>query len=314
VPGKIRSQNVVQKVTQCVAAAARKGGWMDEVSTRAKLVDSTGSDPGLTFTLPRSEVDEALQAGAEESELLLDVVQATNGHKEQRRVAVAWDPADLERLAREVTGERITLAIDPESLEEVLRTDVEAHGIRQRALALSIVAVTAGATVGGAQGAVDQFGGASAGTGSDPYAQIESVRAGTSATDPAAGIENVRAAREAPEAALDSYAAIEQVRGVYAADPDSGIENVRAERQAPAGVPDPSAAIENVRAGGSAVSDSYAGIENVRADRTAAESGGGGITVSAPSPGEGAAIAGVAALTIAGAAFALRRRREPRPA
>jgi MYXO-CTERM domain-containing protein len=287
---------------------------MDEVSARAKLVDSTGSVPGLTFTLPRSEVDEALQAGAEESELLLDVVQATNGHQEQRRVAVAWDPADLERLAREGTGERITLAIDPQSLEEALRTDVEAHGIRQTALALSIVAVSAGATVGGAQGAVDQFGGAAAGTGSDPYAQIESVRAGTSATDPAAGIENVRAAREAPEAALDSYAAIEQVRGASAADPDSGIENVRAERQAPAGVPDPSAAIENVRVGGSAVSDPYAGIENVRADRTAPESGSGGITVSVPSPGEGAAIAGVAALTIAGAAFALRRRREPRPA
>jgi hypothetical protein len=287
---------------------------MDEVSTRAKLVDSTGSGPGLTFTLPRSEVDEALQAGAEESELLLDVVEATNGHKEERRVAVSWDPADLERLAREATGERITLAIDPQSLEEALRTDVEAHGIRQTALAVSIVAVTAGATVGGAQGAVDQFGGVSAGTGSDPYAQIESVRAGGPATDPAAGIENVRATRAAPEAALDSYAPIEQVRGVSAADPGSGIENVRAERQAPDPAPDPSAAIENVRAGGSAVPDSYAGIENVRADRTTPDTGGGGITVSAPSPGEGAALAGVAALTIAGAAFALRRRREPRPA
>ena len=73
---------------------------MDEVSTKAKLVDAAESAPGLTVTLPRSEVDEALQAGEGESELLLDVVRATNGHKEQRRVAVAWDRADLERLAR----------------------------------------------------------------------------------------------------------------------------------------------------------------------------------------------------------------------
>jgi hypothetical protein len=286
---------------------------MDEISTKAKLVDSAGAER-LTFTLPLSEVEEALRAGAEESELLLDVVRATNGHKEQRRVAVAWDPADLERLALEATGERITLAVDPESLEQALNADVEAHGIRQTALALSIVAVTAGATVGGAQGAVDQFGGTSARGASDPYAQIESVRAESSATDPAAGIENVRAAREAPEAAPDSYAAIEQIRATSPADPNSGIENVRAERQAPDAAPDPSAAIENVRAGGSAVPDASAGIENVRADRTAPDTGGGGITVSAPSPGEGAALAGVAALTIAGAAFALRRRREPRPA
>jgi MYXO-CTERM domain-containing protein len=286
---------------------------MDEVSMKAKLVDSVGAAPGLTFTLPRSEVDEALQAGAEESELLLDVVQATNGHKEQRRVAVAWEPADLERLAREGTGERITLAIDPESLEQAFQTDVEAHGIRQTALALSIVAVAAGATVGGAQGAVDQLGGGSAGSTSDPYAQIENVRATSSATDPAAGIEKVRATREAPEAAPDSYAAIEQVRAASPADPDSGIENVRAERQAPDAAPDPSTAIENVRAGGSAVPDTYAGIENVRADRTAPDTGGGGISVSAPSP-EGAALAGLTALTIVGAAFALRRRREPRPA
>ena len=52
---------------------------MDEVSTKAKLVDSAASAPGLTVTLPRSEVDEALQAGEGESELLLDVVRATNG-------------------------------------------------------------------------------------------------------------------------------------------------------------------------------------------------------------------------------------------
>ena len=285
---------------------------MDEVSTRAKLVDSAKADPRFTITLPRSEVDEALQAGADESELLLDVVRATNGHREQRRVAVAWDHADLETLAREATGERVTLAIDADSLEQAFDADVEAHGIRETALALSIVAVTAGASVGGAQGAVDPLGGTASRATSDSYAQIESVRAGSSATDSAVGIENVRAGRQAPEAAPDSYAGIEKVRSTSPADPDSAVENVRAGRHAPERAPDPSAAIENVRVGGPAVPDASAGIENVRAERGAPESGGEGITLPAPSP-EAAGLAGVAALTIAGAAFALRRRREPRP-
>src|SRR6266508_3982705 len=274
-------------------SAARKGDWMDEVSTKAKLVDSAKADPRFTITLPRSEVDEALQAGADESELLLDVVRATNGHREQRRVAVAWDQADLEKLAREATGERVTLAIDADSLEQAFDADVEAHGIRETALALSIVAVTAGASVGGAQGAVDQLGGTASRGTTDSYAQIESVRAGSSATDQAAGIENVRAGRQAPEAATDAYAGIEQIRGSSPADP--------------------STAIENVRVGGPAVPDASAGIENIRAERGAPESGGEGITISAPSPGEAAGLAGAAALTIAGAAFVLRRRREPRP-
>jgi hypothetical protein len=286
---------------------------MDEVSTKAKLVDSAKADPGLTVTLPRSEVDEALQAGADESELLLDVVRATNGHREQRRVAVSWDQADLETLAREATGERVAIAIDADSLEQAFDADVEAHGIRETALALSIVAVTTGASVAGAQGAVDPLGGTASRGTTDSYAQIESVRAESSATDQAAGIENVRAVRQAPEAAPDAYAGIEQIRGTSPADPDSAVENVRAGRQAPEGAPDPSTAIENVRVGGPAVPDTAAGIENVRAERGAPQSGGEGITISAPSPGEAAGLAGVAALTIAGAAFVLRRRREPRP-
>jgi hypothetical protein len=107
------------------------------------------------------------------------------------------------------------------------------------------------------------------------------------------------------------------VRGTpsdVAADPAAGIENVRAEREAPAAAPDPSSAIENVRSGGSAVPDTAAGIENVRADRTAPDVGDGGTTISAPSAGVTAALAGGAVLTLAGAAFALRRRREPEPA
>jgi hypothetical protein len=284
---------------------------MDEVSARAMLVSAAEAVPGFTLTVPRSEVEEALQAPEGEAELLLDVVRATNGHRDERRIAVAWERSDLEELVREARGERVTLAIDPASLEHAFDAEVEAHGIREAALALSIVAATA---VGGAQAAVDPLGGpASSGT-SDPYAQIESVRAQSPAADPAAGIEGVRAARQAPEA-TDPAAGIEGLRAARqapeaTADAYAGIERVRSTPAAP----DPDSAIENVRVGGSIEGDPYAAIETTRAGRAAPVSGDDGITITAPSAGEAAALAGAAALTIVGAAFALRRRREPRPA
>ena len=249
---------------------------MEEVSTRAKLVDS-GVEPTLMITVPRTEVEEALEAEDGEAELLLDVVRSSNGHLEQRRVAVEWERADLEKLIRESSGERVTLIIDPDSLQAAFDTDVEAHGMREAAVALSIVVATAGAAVGGAKAGVDQLGGSAVRGSSDAYASIENVRAGAPSQGASADIENVRAGQPAPEAAPDAYAGI-----------------------------------ENVRTGAPASPDPYAGIENARAVQTAPEAGGGGVGISAPSPGEAAGLAGAAAaLTIAGAAFALRRRRQP---
>ena len=98
--------------------------------------------------------------------------------------------------------------------------------------------------------------------------------------------------------------------GVSQAEP-RGIENIRASQPPPAEAPDAMAGIEAVRVGGTAVPDPSTGIENVRAQRGPAEVGGGGATISAPSTGAAVAIAGGAMLTIAAAAFALRRRREP---
>jgi hypothetical protein len=321
---------------------------MEEVSTRAKLVDS-GVEPTLMITIPRNEVEEALEAEDGEAELLLDVVRSSNGHLEQRRVAVEWERADLEKLIRESSGERVTLIIDPDSLQVAFDTDVEAHGMREAAVALSIVVATAGAAVGGAKAAVDQFGGSAVRGSSDAYASIENVRAGAPSQGASADIENVRAGQPAPEAAPDAYAGIENVRAgapsqgasadienVRAGQPapeaapdayagienvragassqgaSADIENVRAGQPAPEAAPDAYAGIENVRTGAPASPDPYAGIESARAVQTAPEAGGGGVGISAPSPGEAAGLAGAAAaLTIAGAAFALRRRRQP---
>jgi hypothetical protein len=308
-----------------------KGGCMDEVSAQATLTDAE-VDPRLAVSVPKSEIERALEA-KDDVDLLLDVIR-TNGEREERRVSLAWDRDALERLAQQ-EGERVIIAIDPDSLQAAF-DDVEGHGMREMGATLAIVVAAAAGGAGAAGAVISPTSGSPSGspaveatvdtsgwqaeaeasgygvrgTPSDVavdtsgwQAEAEASGYGVRGTpsdvaaDSTAGIENVRAGQAAPEGASDTAA---------------GIENVRAGREAPAAAPDPSSAIENVRSGGSAVPDTAAGIENVRAERTAPGVGGsGGISISAPSPAVSAALAGGVVLTIAGAAFALRRRREP---
>jgi hypothetical protein len=303
-----------------------KGGCMDEVSAQATLTDAE-VDPRLAVSVPKSEIERALEA-KDDVDLLLDVIR-TNGEREERRVSLAWDRDALERLAQQ-EGERVIIAIDPNSLQAAF-DDVEAHGMREMGATLAIVVATAAGGAGAAGAVIPPTSGSPSGspaveatvdtsgwqaeaeasgygvrgTPSDVGWQAEAEASGYGvrgtpsdvAADPTAGIENVRGGQAAPEAVSDTAA---------------GIENVRAGREAPVAAPDPSSAIENVRSGGSAVPDTAAGIENVRAERTAPGVGGsGGTSISAPSPAVSAALAGGVVLTIAGAAFALRRRREP---
>ena len=294
---------------------------MDEVSAQATLTEAE-VDPRLAVSVPRAEVERALEAN-EEVDLLLDVVR-TNGDREERRVVLGWDRDALERLAQQ-EGERVIIAIDPTSLEKAFN-DVELHGMREMGATLAIVVVTAAGGAGAAGAVISPTSGSPSAspaieatvvdtsqypvtvegqvdTSSGWQGAAEASGYGVRGTPsdmvpgPPSGIENVRAAQPAPEAVPDTAA---------------GIENVRAGREAPASALDPSSAIENVRSGGSAVPDTAAGIENVRATRTAPEAGdGGGGSISAPSPAVSAALAGGVVLTLAGAAFALRRKREP---
>jgi hypothetical protein len=282
-----------------------KGGCMDEVSAQATLTDAE-VDPRLAVSVPKSEIERALEA-KDDVDLLLDVIR-TNGEREERRVSLAWDRDALERLAQQ-EGERVIIAIDPDSLQAAFN-DVEGHGMREMGATLAIVVAAAAGGAGAAGAVISPTSGSPSGSPAveatvDTSWQAEAEASGYGvrgtpsdvAADPTAGIENVRAGQAAPEAVSDTAA---------------GIENVRAGREAPATAPDPSSAIENVRSGGSAVPDTAAGIENVRAERTAPGVGGsGGTSISAPSPAVSAALAGGVVLTIAGAAFALRRRREP---
>jgi hypothetical protein len=292
---------------------------MDEVSAKATLTAEIPSP--LAVTVPRSEVERALQADAE-ADLVLDVVRR-NGQEEMRRVVLAWDREALEQLLTQ-EGEQVVAAIDPVTLQQAF-DDVEAHGIREMGATLAVLVATAGGVTGAAW--AEPF-------GSSPVQATAAAEVGMPRAMPA---DYAAAEQQMPRAMPSDYAAAEgqmprAMPSDYAAQAEqtvpeagmprampadyaaqAGVENVRAAQEAPEGTPDPTTAIENVRAGGAAVPDEMAGIEQVRAERTPAPASDGG-TISAPTPTEAGVVLGGVLLTIAAATFVLRRRGEPRVA
>jgi hypothetical protein len=297
---------------------------MDEVSARAKPASGDVASP-LVVAVPRLEVERAIDE-EQEADLVLDVVR-TNGQREERRVLVALDGETLRRLIADQQGEQIQVAVDPESLAASF-DDVEAHGLREvgATLAIAIAAVGGGAGLAGA--AVDQGTGAQA----DPptFQAFATDFPVVQATVPEAGMprampaDYAAAEQQMPRAMPSDYAASDDSSVTLRRDPGAmptgtgvsqpdprGIESFRAAQPPPAVAPDPTSAIESVRVGGTAVPDPLSAIENVRAERAPADVGDGGTIIAAPSTGVAVAIAGGAMLTIAAAAFALRRKREP---
>ena len=298
---------------------------MDEVSAHARLADE-GLEAPLVVTVPRSGIEQALEE--EGADLVLDVVR-TNGKREERRVTLALDQEALRRLIEQGT-DPVAIALDPESLA-VAFDDVEAHGLREIGATVAIAVAAVGGGAGLANAAVDQGTGASADPPTFqafqtdfPSVQAPVVEAGMPRAMPA---DYAAAEQQMPRAMPSDYAAADDSSVTLRRDPGAmptgtgvsqaeprGIENIRAAQPPPAEAPDPMAGIESVRVGGSAVPDATSGIENVRAERAPAAVPDDGTSISAPSTGAAVAIAGGAMLTIAAAAFALRRKREPRPA
>jgi len=130
---------------------------MDERFGSVRLVDSHAAGDGpFVATIERGEVEKALQSD-EPVDLLLDVerVAADGSGRETERIALGWEPGDLERLLAQSRGE-ITLTFDEAELRQLLDADVDAHGMRER---LAVVTVVAGLAAAGAGGASAMVGG-----------------------------------------------------------------------------------------------------------------------------------------------------------
>jgi hypothetical protein len=139
---------------------------MEVTSTKASLVANgdVEAESRLTVTLPRLEVEAAL-AEDEAPELVLDVLRATGTGPDVERhtISVGWDPADIKRLLLETPGETITFAFERDELERLVSDDTELHGLREKALVLSVAVVAAAGGASVAAAGNDELGPAARG-------------------------------------------------------------------------------------------------------------------------------------------------------
>jgi hypothetical protein len=307
---------------------------MEDLTARARLVHASEVDAGsVTATVPRSEIEAALAADDGPADLILDVARVDDGGG--RRIAVEWDRDDLERLLRQAEDDAVVFAFDREPLALAFdEPDVEGHGLREKALILTVAAATAAGAAGAAKAVPDMGEGAMSSTGPAAYTAVESARsaeASAAAEAPLAGytgIEATRATEPAPaaEATLGDYGS-EAARSAEAVSSDAvrGSSTIEASRAA-AAAPDPLlagyAGIDTVGAevaaelGTGQAAAEYASVESARGDAPGQTTGGdtgGTFAIETPSPGQTAALAGAAALAITGAAFMARSRRRLTP-
>ncbi len=132
---------------------------MEVASTKATLVESRDVSGSVTATIPRAEFEAAL-ASEERAELFLEVSRPEEGLK--RDVSVAWSRDDLERLLADTEGTAITLTFDRSELEEAADPEVEAHGLRDKALVLTVAAAAAAGGASSAAAAIHDEAGSTA--------------------------------------------------------------------------------------------------------------------------------------------------------
>jgi len=255
----------------------------------------------VTATLLRADIEEAARSRVGPAELVLDVRRGQGADVEAHSIAVEWSPADLERLLSEGDAEEVTIAFDRDEMAAVMdaEADVEAHGLRDKALVLTVVAVTGLSTAGVAQahptaGPTDTAGAAL--VASAP-ASVQAPATTTGGADTAGAVDQASPATTIGGAAVKAP----DVTRAAAAAPATTTGGATA---ALAPAPSESPATTMGGAGAPPVASNAGG--------QIGSTGSG----SSLSTGEEAALAGAAGVIIAAAGFAAasRRRRPVQPA
>jgi hypothetical protein len=309
---------------------------MEEVASTPKLVDPAAMDAegALSATVPRSDIETALQddAGAD---LFLEIARIQNGERDDRTVKVAWERNELEDLLKRAVGDPITLTFSTSEVERMLEADFEAHGLREKALVLTVAAATAAGLAGSAAAQVMSDGGAApsggaisglvtdASTGGVPGAVSSfstdastSAAAGDATSVPADGwTSGINAPVPDPAASVPADG---WTSGVNAPVPDPAGVNIVTDVST-SGQPgavsgfatDASTSGQPDAITGGFITDT--GSDATRSPSTPAGTGGSGFTM--PSAAVDAALAAGLAMLITGAAFVGRtRRRDAQPA
>jgi len=287
---------------------------MEEVASTPKLVDPAAGDAdgALTATVPRSDIQTALQddAGAD---LFLEIARIQNGERDDRRVKVAWERAELEELLERAVGDPITLTFSAEEIERMLDADFEAHGLREKAVVLSIAAATAAGFAGSAAAQVMSEGG----TTSAGSAISGLVTDASTSGVPGAVTSFTTDASTAGPAADATVPADGWTSAVQSPVPDPAGVNIVTDVSS-SGQPgavsgfatDASTSGQPDAITGGFITDT--GSEATRAPSAPADTGGG---FTVPDAAVDAALAAGLAMLITGAAFVGRsRRREAQPA
>jgi hypothetical protein len=265
---------------------------MEEVAGTAKLVDqaAVGAESALTATLPRTDIEAALQdeAGAD---LFLEIARIQNGERNDRRIKVAWSREDLELLLESASGDIVSCTFDADELERMLNDpDFEAHGLKEKAAVVTVA-----------------LAGAFAATGGVAYAQTSIDGGATPAPAAVAGMVTDNSASAVP-GAVTGFVTDASSAGV-AAPADTGTNFVTdttsgGQPGAVTGFTTDASTSGDTGAISGLVTDTGA-----EATRNPAEpSGGGGISVPGDAIG-GVALAGGIALLLTGAAVVGRSRR-----
>jgi hypothetical protein len=271
---------------------------MDERHGTIRLADPGESEArGLVTTVPRAEVERALQSD-EPVDLLLDIERAVEGEgRETERVALGWERQDLERLL-ENDGD-ITLTFDEAELQQLLDEDVEAHGMRERFAVLTVVAGIAAVGAGSAM--------ASPNTGDGSLPGGTPVAAATAqapvASEISTGLQATPQGRLVVPSEISTglgqqTAATEQVGRTGPSEISTGIAGE---------TPAPASEISTGIVGETPATPSEVStgiVQQPAATPVSADS-----PSWSPSPSEGAAIAVGALLAITAAGFAVRSRR-----
>jgi hypothetical protein len=277
---------------------------MENVGT-VRLVEGMPFDVatrGVTATLRRSDIEEAARSADVPAELLLDVTRGEGADVEAHSLAIEWNRTDLDQLLRDAdTADNVTIAFDRDEMVAAIdaEADVEAHGLREKALVFTVVAVSAASTAGVAQARPTS--GPAGGTAASVTAPVQApattvggAGSGTT-TDPAASPATTigGAGVEPAELGGSTTAAPATVTGGASAS----------------GVTSPSVSPATTIGGAGAPVASPAGARG----GSAASDGGGG---SSPLSGDEAALLGAAGIAIAAAGFAAagKRRRPIQPA
>jgi len=241
----------------------------------ATLTERISADRAVTAVLPRVEVARVLQEEDGAAELLLHVVRGDiAGTEERHTITMDWARADLEELLRGSTSDSVVLTFDRTQLEQALGEDVEAHGLRERALVFAVAATGVLGVGGGIAHAA-------------PSATDVSSTGGYAAV-------SLTDARVTDASSAGGYAAASET---------TAADQMTSDAASTGGY---TAAAETTAADQMTSDAASTGGYTAAAETAAA--GDGGFTLELPSPVDGA-IAGGLALTIAAAAFTARRKK-----